>query len=207
MDTTVCMGASIGAAHGFEKAHPELAGKTVAVIGDSTFLHSGITGLMNVVYNGGTSTVIILDNSITAMTGHQQHPGTGKTLKGEPAPKVDLIALVRALGVERVREVDPYDLTALRTAISEEVGVREPSVIIARRPCALIVPAGEPYEVASDKCTGCKVCMQIGCPAISYDPATKKAAIDKSLCDGCGLCAGLCRFSSIAGKKAGAAND
>jgi len=196
LDTTICMGASIPAALGMEKARPDQAQNIVAVIGDSTFLHSGITGLIDMVYNKGTSTVMILDNRITAMTGHQHHAGTGQTLQGEPASEVDLVALCHAIGVKRVRVVDPGDLAALDQAIKEETAVREPSVIIARRPCALIVKQTEPrLRVNHDKCVGCRMCMRIGCPAISF--ADKKSSIDPALCVGCKLCQQVCKFGAI----------
>lgn len=196
MDTTICMGASIGSALGLEKAHPEIADKIVAVIGDSTFLHSGITGLIDTVYNKGTSTVMILDNRITAMTGHQDHAGTGRTLQGEETSAVDFEALCRAVGVQRVRVVDAGDLEALDEAIKQETSIREPSVIIARRPCALIVPQTEPrVRVDKEKCTGCRMCMRIGCPAISF--SNRKASIDPALCVGCGLCMQVCKFDAM----------
>jgi indolepyruvate ferredoxin oxidoreductase alpha subunit len=196
MDTTICMGASIPSGLGMEKAHPELAERIVSVIGDSTFIHSGITGLIDVVYNKGTTTTMILDNSITAMTGHQHHPGTGQTLQGEPANKVDIEALCHAVGVNRVRVVDAGDLQAVDQAIKEETAVREPSVIIARKPCALIVKQTTPrFQVVADQCTGCRICMRIGCPAISH--SDKKSTIDPSLCVGCGLCAQVCKFDAM----------
>ncbi|HSL93998.1 MAG TPA: thiamine pyrophosphate-dependent enzyme, partial [Bacillota bacterium] len=196
MDTTICMGASIPMALGFEKANPELAEKTVAVIGDSTFLHSGVTGLMDVVYNHGTSTVLILDNDITAMTGHQDNPSTGKTLDRQPAPRVDIPALCKAVGVQRVFTVDPFDMAALRELIKQEVAVREPSVIIAKRPCALIIKHdGTIYRIDHEKCVGCKMCMRVGCPAISH--ANKKSTINAALCVGCGVCAQVCKFGAI----------
>lgn len=196
MDTTICMGASIPTGLGLEKAHPELADRLVSVIGDSTFLHSGVTGLIDAVYNKGTTTVMILDNSITAMTGHQHHAGTGMTLQGEPASKVDLEALCHAVGVKRVRTVDAGDLQAVDQAIKEETAERELSVIIARRPCALIVKQTAPrIRVLTDKCTGCRLCMRIGCPAISH--SDKKSIIDPALCVGCGLCAQVCKFSAM----------
>ncbi len=196
LDTTICMGASIPAALGMEKARPDQAHNIVAVIGDSTFLHSGITGLVDTVYNGGTTTIIILDNRTTAMTGHQHHAGTGQRLQGEPAPEVDLIALCHAVGVKRVRVVDPHDLASLDRAIKEETAVREPSVIIARRPCALIVKPTEPRRcVNHDVCTGCRMCMGLGCPVISF--ADKKSSIDPALCWGCRLCQQVCPFGAI----------
>jgi indolepyruvate ferredoxin oxidoreductase alpha subunit len=193
MDMTLCMGASISAVHGFNKARgAEAEGKTVAVIGDSTFMHSGMTGLANIAYNQSNSTVIILDNSITGMTGHQQNPTTGYNIKGDPAGKIDLEALCRAMGFERVRVVDPYDLKATDAAIKEELAAAEPSVIISRRPCALLkyVKHEAPLAVDSVKCVGCRSCMKIGCPAISIREG--KAHVDATLCVGCGVCEQLC---------------
>ena len=193
MDMTLCMGASISAVHGFNKARgAESEGKTVAVIGDSTFMHSGMTGLANIAYNQSNSTVIILDNSITGMTGHQQNPTTGYNIKGDPAGKIDLEALCRAMGFERVRVVDPYDLKATDAAIKEELAAAEPSVIISRRPCALLkyVKHEAPLAVDSVKCVGCRSCMKIGCPAISIREG--KAHVDATLCVGCGVCEQLC---------------
>lgn len=193
MDMTLCMGASISAIHGFNKARgAESEGKTVAVIGDSTFMHSGMTGLANIAYNQSNSTVIILDNSITGMTGHQQNPTTGYNIKGDPAGKIDLEALCKAMGFQRVRVVDPYDLKATDAAIKEELAADEPSVIISRRPCALLkyVKHEAPLTVDTAKCVGCRSCMKIGCPAISIKEG--KAHVDATLCVGCGVCEQLC---------------
>ena len=201
-DTTICMGASVSGLHGFNKAGAAgRIGKTVAVIGDSTFMHSGITGLVNIAYNESSSTVIILDNSTTGMTGHQQNPTTGFNLKGDPCTKIDLEALCRSVGIRRVRVIDPYDLEQCDKAIKEEVGCGEPSVIISRRPCALLktVKHPGPISVNSAKCIGCRACMKIGCPAISI--VDKKAVIDQTQCVGCNVCAQLCRQSAI-GKEA-----
>ena len=198
VDSVVCMGASVSGIHGFNKAHNGATEKnTVAVIGDSTFMHSGMTGLVNIAYNDSHSTVIILDNSITGMTGHQQNPTTGFNLKGDPAAKVDLEALCRALGINRVRVVDPYDLAQCETAIKEELAADEASVIISRRPCALLkyVRHKPPLHVDSDKCMSCKMCMKIGCPAISFTDG--KAKIDNTLCTGCGVCRQLCKFGAL----------
>lgn len=197
VDSTLCMGASVSGLHGFLKANSDAASKTVAVIGDSTFMHSGITGLVNIAYNGTNATVIILDNSITGMTGHQQNPTTGFNIKGDPAGKVDLESLCRAIGIRRVRVVDPYDLKACDTAIKEELSVNEPSVIISRRPCVLLkyVKAAPPLAVDKDKCRSCKKCMSLGCPAISFKEG--KAHIDATLCVGCEVCKGLCPFGAI----------
>ena len=193
MDMTLCMGASISAIHGFNKAlGEESEGKTVAVIGDSTFMHSGMTGLANIAYNQSNSTVIILDNSITGMTGHQQNPTTGYNIKGDPAGKIDLEQLCKAMGFNRVRVVDPYDLKACDQAVKEELAADEPSVIISRRPCALLkyVKHNAPLMVNKDKCIGCKSCMKIACPAISIKEG--KAHVDNTLCVGCGVCQQLC---------------
>ena len=201
MEMTLCMGASVSAVHGFNKARgTDSEKKTVAVIGDSTFMHSGMTGLANIAYNGSNSTVIIVDNSITGMTGHQQNPTTGYNIKGEPAGKIDLEALCRAMGFERVRVVDPYDLAQCDAVIKEELAAEAPSVIISRRPCALLknVKHNGPITANSDKCMGCNACMKIGCPAISM--VDKKAAVDTTLCTGCGVCTQLCKFDALGGK-------
>lgn len=220
MDSCICMGASIGNAHGMEKAlGPDGAGKVVAVIGDSTFLHSGVTGLMNVVYNRGISTVVLLDNDITAMTGAQQNPATGKTLHGEPTRRVDLPALCRALGVEHVYTVNPHDMELTEALLRREVARPEPSVVITEAPCALLPDHRRKkrpvYEVIPDLCTGCKACSRLGCPAIEWVPftpeeaeaagkkATQKgmARISALLCDGCNQCPPLCKFQAILERK------
>lgn len=198
VDTTICMGASVSAAHGMAKARgDEFAKKLVSVIGDSTFMHSGITGLVDIVYNKGINTVIILDNSITGMTGHQDNPTTGKTIRGEAARQVDLEALCHAVGVDRVRIEDPFDLKGFEAAVREETATEEPSVIIAQRPCALLktVKYSGKCVIDSDKCRGCKLCMKLGCPAINF--ADGKAYIDPTQCNGCGLCTGVCAFGAI----------
>ncbi|MBR4207387.1 MAG: indolepyruvate ferredoxin oxidoreductase subunit alpha [Lachnospiraceae bacterium] len=198
IDTTECMGASISSLHGFNKARGEESEKkTVAVIGDSTFMHSGMTGLANIAYNQTNSTVIILDNSITGMTGHQQNPTTGKNLRGEPAGKIDLEALCRAMGFNRVRVVDPYDLAETDKAVKEELAAAEPSVIISRRPCALLkyVEKKPPIKVNPDKCRSCRACMQLGCPSISFKDG--HAHVDNTLCFGCGVCSELCHFDAF----------
>ena len=202
MDMTLCMGGSISAIHGFNKARgSEFESKTVAVIGDSTFIHSGMTGLANIAYNRSNSTVIILDNSITGMTGHQQNPTTGYNIKGDPAGKIDLEALCRAMGFTRVRVVDPYDLKATDAAVKEELAADEPSVIISRRPCALLkyVKHNPPLAVDTAKCVGCKNCMKIGCPAISIKEG--KAHVDNTLCVGCGVCEQLCGVKAFQSAK------
>ena len=202
VDAVICMGASVSGIHGFCKSQKGAAdNKTVAVIGDSTFMHSGITGLVNMAYNESNATVIIVDNSITGMTGHQQNPTTGFNLKGDPAAKIDLETLCKAIGIRRVRVVDPYDLAACDAAIKEETSVNEPSVIISRRPCALLkyVKHNKPIIADSDKCVGCKACMKIGCPAISI--VDGKAKIDNTLCTGCGVCAQLCKLDALQAAK------
>jgi len=200
MDTCVCMGASIGTAMGMEKARgSEYASKVVAVIGDSTFVHSGITPLIDIVYNKGTSTVVILDNSTTAMTGHQDHPATGFTIKQEPTAKLDLVALVRAIGVKNVRVVDPLQLDELQQALEEELQRREPSVIIAKRPCALLEkpPVDKKMVIENELCKGCKLCIRIGCTGIYFVEDTKLAVINPNTCVSCGLCAQVCTFDAI----------
>lgn len=202
IDSVLCMGASVSGVHGFNKARGETSEKkTVAVIGDSTFMHSGMTGLANIAYNGTNSTVIIVDNSITGMTGHQQNPTTGYNIKGDPATKIDLEALCHALGIRRVKVVDPYDLKETEATIMEEIEADEPSVIISRRPCALLkyVKSNPPLHVDNDKCRSCKACMKIGCPAISMKDG--KAKIDDTLCVGCDVCKQLCAFDAIGGEK------
>ena len=198
LDTTICMGASVSGIHGFTKAQGGAAdNRTVAVIGDSTFMHSGVTGLINAVYNESASTIIIVDNSITGMTGHQQNPTTGYNLKGDPCAKIDLETLCRAVGVKRVRVVDPYNLKETEDAIKEELAAPETSVIISRRPCALLkyVKHKKPVVVENDKCRSCRLCMKVGCPAIFMKDG--KACIDNTLCTGCGVCTQLCRFDAL----------
>lgn len=198
MDACICMGASISALHGYNKARgAEGEKKAVAVIGDSTFIHSGITSLIDIAYNKSNSVVMILDNSITGMTGHQQNPTTGQTLQGDPTASVNLEALCHAIGINRVRVIDPYDLKETRTVIREELAAEEPSVIISRRPCALLkyVKHNPPLSVKEDKCVGCKACMGIGCPAISMKDG--KASIDATQCVGCGVCQSLCGPKAI----------
>lgn len=198
LDSTLCMGASVSGIHGFNKARgSESEGKTVCVIGDSTFMHSGMTGLVNISYNASNSVVIILDNSITGMTGHQQNPTTGYNIKGDPAAKVNLEKLCNSLGINRVRVVDPYNLEECEKAVKEELKAEEPSVIISRRPCMLLkyVKAKPALKVESDKCRSCKSCMKLGCPAISMKNG--KAVIDATQCVGCAVCEQLCHFDAI----------
>ena len=200
VDSVLCMGASVSGLHGFNKARgADSEHKTVCVIGDSTFMHSGMTGLANIAYNASNSTVIILDNSITGMTGHQQNPTSGYNIKGDPATKIDLEALCRAMGIERVRVVDPYDLAETEAAVKEEVAADGPSVIISRRPCALLksVKHAPALRVDPDKCRNCKTCVRIGCPAISVKDG--KVSIDASMCTGCSVCSQVCPFDAIVG--------
>ena len=220
MDACVCMGASITMAHGMAKALGEKGhGRVVAVLGDSTFMHSGITGLLNMVYNGTYASVIILDNRTTAMTGHQDNPASGQTITGEPAPTLDLEQLCRALGVQRVVVVNPHDVEATRKVLKAEIEASEPSVIISRAPCVLL-----PEEVKRPKpsyftnlanCTGCMLCVQMGCPAISWTPLTPEEAVARGYrdkqkgfaritevqCNGCGQCACVCKFEAITRKE------
>jgi len=221
MDSCVCMGASIGVAHGMDKALGEAArGRTVAVIGDSTFIHSGITGLINMVYNKSMSTVIILDNRTTAMTGHQANPASGSTLMGEPANAIDLAELCRAIGVKHVRTVNPHDIKACKKVLTEEIDRPEPSVIISQAPCVLLPEERKrpktPLSIFVDNCTGCGTCVHLGCPAMSWVPLTpaeakklgKKekqkgyARISAEMCNDCGQCLAVCKFKAI-GKAEG----
>ena len=197
LDTCICMGASVSSLHGRNLVRPEGARKAVAVLGDSTFIHSGITGLINVAYNQSNTKIIVLDNSITGMTGHQQNPTTGKRINGDPTAAVDLEALAKACGISRVLVVDPYDIPATKAAISAELEVDAPALIISRRPCVLLkeVKHEPPFTVAADKCVGCKACLKIGCPAISISDG--KSAIDFTQCVGCGMCLPYCKFDAI----------
>ena len=203
MDSCVCMGASVSALHGFNIARgSEQAKKSVAVIGDSTFIHSGITGLIDIAYNKGISNVIVLDNSITGMTGHQNNPANGLTIKGDPTVSVDLESLARAVGIKNVTVVDPFDIKATKQAVSRELLKDEPSLIISRRPCALLktVKHAAPVVIDADKCIGCKACLGVGCPALSTGTKADGkgiALIDSTQCVGCGVCAEACRFDAI----------
>ncbi|PKM76663.1 MAG: indolepyruvate ferredoxin oxidoreductase subunit alpha [Firmicutes bacterium HGW-Firmicutes-15] len=199
MDACICMGASIGSAMGMEKARGEdFASKTVAVIGDSTFVHSGITALIDVVYNQGTSTVMILDNDTTAMTGHQEHPGTGMTIRQQATNKLDIEGLVKAVGVKNIRIVDPLNLVELEATLKEELNRREPSVIITKRPCVLLdkIPNTVKYYVDEELCKGCKLCLKVGCSGIYFIEEDKKAVMHAS-CVACGLCPQICTFDAI----------
>lgn len=197
VDTTVCMGASVSGAMGMAKARGvEFNKKLVAVIGDSTFIHSGITGLIDIVYNKGNNTVIILDNSITGMTGHQDNPSTGYTIRKEPTTQVNLVALAKAIGVRRVEIVDPFDTDGFEKVLKTELEAEEPSVIIAQRPCALLKTVKYTGHCrVTDKCRKCKKCMKLGCPAISVKNG--EVCIDKTQCNGCGLCVNVCPFGAI----------
>lgn len=198
MDMTLCMGASFSSIHGWNKAlGTDGESKTVAVIGDSTFMHSGMTGLATIAYNQSNSTVIVLDNSITGMTGHQQNPTTGKNLYGEPAGQVNLELLAKAMGINRIKVIDPYNLEESEKVIKEELSVSEPSLIISRRPCVLLksVKPKPALSVNEEKCKSCKMCMKIGCPAISMKGG--KAKIDETLCIGCGVCTQMCKFDAL----------
>jgi len=197
VDTTICMGASVSAAHGMSKARgAEFNKKLVSVIGDSTFIHSGITGLIDIVYNKGNNTVIILDNSITGMTGHQNNPTTGHTIRGEETKQVNLITLCKAVGIDNVVVADPFDVKNFEKVVKTEVEREEPSVIIAQRPCALLKTVKySGHCKVNDNCKKCKLCMKMGCPAISFDGDNIK--IDVTQCNGCGLCVNVCPFGAI----------
>ena len=205
MDTCVCMGASVSGLHGFNTARgKESARKSIAVIGDSTFVHSGITGLIDIVYNKGISTVVVLDNSITGMTGHQNNPMNGLTIKGDPTTAIDLTALAHAIGINRVRVVDPFDIEGTKKAVKEELNAQEPSLVISRRPCALLknVKHNPPLHVDTSKCVGCRQCLQVGCPAISQrkdKDGKTRAFIDPNQCVGCGVCVNACKTGAIKG--------
>ena len=199
MDTCICMGAGVTVAYGIEEAtDKKLANKTVGVVGDSTFLHSGITGLMNIVYNEGVTTICILDNNITAMTGHQEHPATGKNIKGEKAPKVDIAKICEAVGVKRIRTVDPYNLNEIEKVLSEELEAKDVSVILPIAPCLLNEKPSfnKPLKIIADKCTDCGVCIAVGCSAIGVNP-DGKVYIDALMCPGCSLCQQVCKFNAI----------
>ena len=204
LDTTLCMGASFNMLHGYATMRPEQAKNAVAVLGDSTFIHSGITGVVNTVYNLGVTTMIVLDNAITGMTGHQQNPTTGMTLKNVPAPKIHIEKLCEGAGVpaENIRVVDPNDMAEMTRVLREELAKDAPSVIVSRRPCALLkyVKHGLPVRIDADKCRGCRACMKLGCPALRF--AEGKVWVDEAQCVGCGLCMQTCGFKAIEEGKA-----
>jgi indolepyruvate ferredoxin oxidoreductase alpha subunit len=203
MDTVVCMGASVGNAFGMQKAGYK--NRTAAVLGDSTFFHSGITGLLNIVYNKGISTVIVLDNRITAMTGHQDNPGTGKTLMGEPTKTITVEQIAKGVGVERVRIVDCYDMSEVEKVLKEEMDTPEPSVVVAKRPCILgsKMVIKKQYVIDFNACRGCRVCLKLGCPALELgdaDPAKpklRKVKVNPVLCAGCGMCQQVCTYDAV----------
>ncbi len=203
LDAVVCMGASVSGLHGYNLARgKDSAKKSIAVIGDSTFVHSGITGLIDIAYNKGISTVVVLDNSITGMTGHQNNPMNGLTIKGDPTVAINLEALAHAIGINRVRVVDPFDIEQVRKVAEEELATDEPSLIISRRPCALLknVKHNAPYTVDNTKCIGCRACLQVGCPALSVGKGADGkplSHIDSTLCLGCGVCASACKFGAL----------
>jgi len=194
-DVILCMGAGVSMAHGFDKAG--LDKKIVGVVGDSTFFHSGITGLLDISYNRGCSTIVVVDNRTTAMTGHQDHPGTGRTLMGETTIEADIADIARACGFRRVRTVNPYDLAATQAAVDEELGTDEPSLIVSRAPCPLHQrkPVGKQRLLDDDKCRSCRVCLKLGCPGLEYQGG--KPRINSLLCAGCGMCEQVCRFGAI----------
>lgn len=194
-DVILCMGGGVSMAHGFDKAG--LKKPVVGVVGDSTFFHSGITGLLDISYNRGCSTIIVVDNRTTAMTGHQDHPGTGRTLMGETTIEADIAAIARACGFQRVRVVNPYDLAATQAVVDEELGTDEPSLIVSRAPCPLHErkPVGAQRKVAADTCKGCRICLKLGCPGLEYEGG--KPHINELLCAGCGMCEQVCRFDAI----------
>lgn len=197
IDTVLCMGASVSALHGMNAVDPENAKKRVAVIGDSTFIHSGMTGLTNIAYNATNSVVVILDNSITGMTGRQQNPTSGFNIKGEPANAASIEKLADAIGISNVRVVDPYDLEETTNGIKEALESDGPAIVVSRRPCTLLKNAerNPPLKINAEKCVGCKMCMKLGCPAISVKNG--KAGIDPNQCIGCGVCAQLCGFDAV----------
>lgn len=200
INTTVCMGASVSMAHGADRAsNGKVANKSVAVIGDSTFLHTGLLSLINSVYNKGASTIVLLDNRITGMTGHQPNPASGFTIKGDVAPSIDFVEMCKASGVKNIRVVNPFDVDECIKILKEEVEKEEVSVIITNKPCifadkSVILPS---LFIDKDKCTGCTICTKLGCPAINWDKSAKKASIDNSMCTGCDLCIKVCKFSAI----------
>jgi len=200
MDAIICMGAGISAALGVSRSGIDRP--VVGIIGDSTFFHSGITGLLDIGYNKGNLTIIVLDNRITGMTGHQENPGTGKTLMGEETYQASIERFAAAAGIERIRVFDPYSIKETKEALESEIGCGEPSLLISRRPCILITDKSEPFSIDAEACKSCGICLKIGCPAIHKETdqgENWKAAISPSLCTGCSVCAQLCPFDTISG--------
>jgi len=200
MDTCICMGAGVSAIHGFNLGRQgDYSNKAVGIVGDSTFIHSGITGLINIAYNQSNSVVIIADNTITGMTGGQNTPANGLDIYGDKAPAVDLEMLCKACGINKITVVDPSDMQQTEKVLKEHLDANQPSVIIARKPCALLkgFVKKPPIKVIEDKCSGCKVCLKVGCPALSVKD--KKAVINKTLCVGCGVCSQLCKLGAFEG--------
>ncbi len=203
MDTIVCMGASVGNAFGFEKAGYN--NKVAAVLGDSTFFHSGITGLLNIVYNKGISTVIVVDNRTTAMTGHQDNPGTGRTLMGEPTKQISVEQVAKGVGVDRVRVIDCYDVAEVEKVLKEELETAEPSLIVAKRPCVLgaRIAVTRQFVIDLDACKGCRKCLKLGCPALEIGeadpekPKLRKVKVNPVLCAGCGMCNQICEYGAV----------
>ena len=203
MDTVVCMGASVGNAFGLEKAG--YSNRTAAILGDSTFFHSGITGLLNVVYNRGTSTVVVLDNRTTAMTGHQDHPGTGQTLMGDETSEITVEQVARGIGVERVRVIDCYDVAEVEKVLQEELDAPEPSIVVAKSLCVVgaKLRTVKQYTIDFEACRGCRACLKLGCPALELGdaspekPRLRKARINPVLCMGCGMCYQVCEYEAI----------
>jgi len=201
MDTILCMGAGISMAQGMEKAGERRP--VVGMVGDSTFFHSGVTGLLDIAYNRGASTIIVVDNHTTAMTGHQDHPGTGRTLMGESVPKISIEALGRACGFNRVRVIDPYNLDETLSALRDETQVKEPSLIISRAPCALrgVPDTAGPMEIDPEACVHCGRCLKLGCPALELGEKNGQPRINELLCAGCGMCVQVCRRNAISVRK------
>jgi indolepyruvate ferredoxin oxidoreductase alpha subunit len=197
MDFQICMGAGISMAHGFVKARPDYADKTVGLMGDSTFVHNGITSLIDIAYNQSNTLTLLLDNRTTGMTGGQNHPGNGLDIYDDPAPAVDFEALVKSTGIKKVKTLGCDSLSEIESALKEYLALEEPAVIIFRKPCALIkgVKHNPPLKCDADKCTGCKICMKVGCPALTM--RNKKAVVNHTLCVGCKICAQLCKFNAF----------
>jgi indolepyruvate ferredoxin oxidoreductase alpha subunit len=214
MHCSTCMGAGISMAHGMAKVVDEAAdarNRAIAIIGDSTFFHSGMTSLLDVAYNQSDVLTIILDNRTTAMTGGQENPGTGKALHGRPAPEVDIPGLCRALGIQRIAEIDPFDVAQTERVLREELAAREPSVVIATSPCVLQFKISKPsWAVEANVCNGCKVCLRAGCTALNLvrnEAGERRVEIDVAVCNGCGVCAQMCKFGAITGPEPAGGRD